>query len=123
RAEPELDVNYYKNDLGPFDLRLFSQVVRLISINPNNPKATRWHFEPTLDLPLSNRWASLDNQLKLLATHYQQDNVNYFNDHQQTALGKLEQSVNRVMPQFKSDAKIVFERQATLANHNYSQTI
>lgn len=36
------------------------------------PEATRVHLEPTINLPWSNDWASLNTEAKLMATHYQQ---------------------------------------------------
>lgn len=121
RAEPQLDINYYQNDLGPFDAHIFTQAAKFTSVNPNNPEATRLHFEPTLDLPLSNRWASLNTEMKLLATHYQQDNIEKYNL-SPNAGNKLKESVDRVMPQFKADGKLVFERETALIE-NYTQTL
>ncbi|CAM3789508.1 LPS-assembly protein [Rahnella sp. BIGb0236] len=120
RAQPQLDINYYKNDLGPFDLHLYGQAVKFTSVNPDNPEAVRTHFEPTLSLPLSNGWGSLDNEVKLMATHYQQDIPdNYYEDNPDT---KLRSSVNRVMPEFKSDGKMVFDRSMDW-NADYTQTL
>lgn len=63
--------------------------------------------EPTINLPLSNNWGSINTEAKLLATHYQQTNLDWYNSRNTT---KLDESVNRVMPQFKVDGKMVFER-------------
>ncbi|MBF7954264.1 LPS assembly protein LptD [Rahnella victoriana] len=116
RAQPQLDINYYKNDLGPFDLHLYGQAVKFTSVNPDNPEAVRTHFEPTLSLPLSNGWGSLDNEVKLMATHYQQDIPDDNTD------SELRSSVNRVMPEFKSDGKMVFDRSMDW-NADYTQTL
>ncbi|OAT34348.1 organic solvent tolerance protein [Proteus myxofaciens ATCC 19692] len=79
----------------------------------NTPEANRYHIEPTLSLPVSNGWASFNNEVKLLATHYDQDIPdNYKKKHP----NQLDDSVNRVLPQFKSDAKVVFERQYQQGN-------
>ncbi|PHM36691.1 LPS assembly protein LptD [Xenorhabdus innexi] len=104
RATPQLDLNYYKNDLGPFDFHTYAQFAKFTSVGKDQPDATRWHVEPSINLPLSNGWASLNNEFKLMATHYQQDipAAKHTSD--------LEKSVNRVLPQFKSDAQMVFER-------------
>jgi LPS-assembly protein len=116
RAQPQLDINYYKNDLGPFDLHLYGQAVKFTSVNPDNPEAVRTHFEPTLSLPLSNGWGSLDNEVKLMATHYQQNIPDDNTD------SELRSSVNRVMPEFKSDGKMVFDRSMDW-NADYTQTL
>lgn len=106
-AEPQLDVNYYQNDVGPFDTHLYGQVAHFVNSNNNMPEATRVHFEPTINLPLSNGWGSLNTEAKLLATHYQQSNLDKYNAANGT---DYKESVSRVMPQFKVDGKMVFER-------------
>lgn len=118
-AQPQLDVNYYQNDVGPFDARIYGQAVHFSNTNSDLPEATRLHLEPTVNLPLSNQWGSLNTEAKLLATHYQQSNLDYYN---QTNNADLKDSVNRVMPQFKVDGKLIFERDMNwLAG--YSQTL
>lgn len=118
-AEPQLDVNYYKNDLGPFDAHIYGQAVHFVNTNGTYPEATRVHLEPTLNLPLSNNWSSLDTEAKLMATHYQQTNLDAYNAAKGT---DYKDSVNRVLPQFKVDGKLIFERDMTLAE-GYSQTL
>ncbi|EHG6151285.1 LPS assembly protein LptD [Escherichia fergusonii] len=118
-AEPQLDVNYYHNDLGPFDTRIYGQAVHFVNTNSNMPEATRLHLEPTINLPLSNNWGSLNTEAKLLATHYQQTNLDWYARN----TNKLADSVNRVMPQFKVDGKMVFERDMNLLAPGFTQTL
>ncbi|HAT2609406.1 TPA: LPS assembly protein LptD [Kluyvera intermedia] len=118
-AEPQLDVNYYKNDLGPFDAHIYGQAVHFVNTNGTYPESTRVHLEPTLNLPLSNKWSSLDTEAKLMATHYQQTNLDAYNAANNT---DYKDSVNRVLPQFKVDGKLIFERDMTLAE-GYTQTL
>ncbi|RZN53719.1 LPS assembly protein LptD [Escherichia sp. E10V10] len=120
-AEPQLDVNYYHNDLGPFDTRFYGQAVHFVNTNSNMPEATRVHLEPTINLPLSNTWGSINTEAKLLATHYQQTNLDWYNSNPQN--NKLADSVNRVMPQFKVDGKMVFERDMEMLAPGYTQTL
>ncbi|EEZ4382228.1 MULTISPECIES: LPS assembly protein LptD [Escherichia] len=120
-AEPQLDVNYYHNDLGPFDTRIYGQAVHFVNTNSNMPEATRVHLEPTINLPLSNTWGSINTEAKLLATHYQQTNLDWYNSNPQN--NKLADSVNRVMPQFKVDGKMVFERDMEMLAPGYTQTL
>ena len=120
-AEPQLDVNYYHNDLGPFDTRVYGQAVHFVNTNSNMPEATRVHLEPTINLPLSNTWGSINTEAKLLATHYQQTNLDWYNSNPQN--NKLADSVNRVMPQFKVDGKMVFERDMEMLAPGYTQTL
>ena len=126
RAQPQLDLNFYQNDIGPFDGRVYAQAVKFTNVNNHYPEATRLHIEPTLNLPLSNGWASLDTEAKFLATHYQQDSLEYYNanlagaDNSQS--GQLKSSVNRTMPQFKVDGRLVFDRDMDWAQ-GYTQTL
>ncbi|ORJ27208.1 LPS assembly protein LptD [Rouxiella badensis] len=120
RAMPQLDINYYKNDLGPFDFHTYGQIVKFTNVNPAYPSATRWHIAPQIDLPLSNRWGSWDNEVKVMATHYQQNISNSYYDLYPDS--DLKSSVNRVMPEFKSDAKMVFDRTMDW-NSGYTQTL
>jgi len=118
-AEPQLDVNWYQNDVGPFDTRIYGQAVHFVNTNSNMPEATRLHIEPVVNLPWSNDWASLDTEAKLMATHYQQKNLDNYNSSNDA---NLEESVNRTLPQFKMDGKLIFERDMNLAS-GYTQTL
>ncbi|MGL6018358.1 MAG: LPS assembly protein LptD [Gibbsiella quercinecans] len=126
RVRPQLDLNYYKNDLGPFDLHLYGQAANFTSVNPYSPDAVRLHAEPTISLPLTNGWGSLNTEAKLMATHYQQDIPNGFASNYESRTGStapiLKDSVNRVLPQFKVDGKMVFDRQMNWAE-GYTQTL
>ncbi|UQY44825.1 LPS assembly protein LptD [Mixta hanseatica] len=120
RAQPQFDFNYYKNDIGPFDTHLYAQAVQFTNVNDNLPDAVRLHLEPTINLPLANDWGSLNTEAKLLATHYQQSNIDYYNS--QNGNNQLKEDVNRVMPQFKVDGRMVFERNMNWAE-GYTQTL
>ncbi|MDM2734132.1 LPS assembly protein LptD [Citrobacter sp. Ct235] len=120
-AQPQLDVNFYQNDLGPFDTRIYGQAVHFVNTNDNMPEATRLHLEPTINLPLSNQWGSINTEAKLLATHYQQTNLDWYNNNPDNT--KLDDSANRVMPQFKVDGKMVFERDMNMLAPGYTQTL
>lgn len=119
-AQPQLDVNFYQNDVGPFDTRIYGQAVHFVNTKDYMPEATRVHLEPTINLPLSNNWGSVNTEAKLLATHYQQTNLDWYNTNNAT---KLDDSANRVMPQFKVDGKMVFERDMQMLAPGYIQTL
>ncbi|MBR7615134.1 MULTISPECIES: LPS assembly protein LptD [Citrobacter] len=121
-AQPQLDVNYYQNDVGPFDTRIYGQAVHFVNSNDNMPEATRVHLEPTINLPLSNNWGSINTEAKLLATHYQQTNLDWYNNNPSN-VNKLDDSANRVMPQFKVDGKMIFERDMNMLAPGYTQTL
>ncbi|MEM6051364.1 LPS assembly protein LptD [Erwinia sp. P7711] len=122
RAEPQFDFNYYQNDVGPFDTHLYAQAVKFTNVNEELPDATRLHLEPTINLPMSNGWGSLNTEAKLLATHYQQDDIEYYNSLSANQDNQLKSSVNRVMPQFKVDGKMVFDRDMDWSE-GYTQTL
>ncbi|WP_239001154.1 LPS assembly protein LptD [Pantoea stewartii] len=125
RALPQLDLNWYQNDVGPFDTRVYAQAVKFTNVNSSFPETTRLHIEPTIDLPLSNSWASLNTEAKFLATHYQQKDVDYYNANfapTSTTSGVLKDSVNRTLPQFKVDGRMVFDRDMDWAQ-GYTQTL
>ncbi|WP_054178333.1 LPS assembly protein LptD [Trabulsiella odontotermitis] len=121
-AEPQLDVNWYQNDVGPFDTRIYGQAVHFVNTQSNMPEATRVHLEPVINLPLSNEWASLNTEAKLMATHYQQSNLETWNGNSDNINNQLDESVSRVLPQFKADGKMVFERDMNW-EEGYSQTL
>lgn len=121
-AQPQLDVNHYQNDVGPFDTRIYGQAVHFVNTNDNMPEATRVHLEPTINLPLSNNWGSINTEAKLLATHYQQTNLDWYNSNPNN-VNKLDDSANRVMPQFKVDGKMIFERDMNMLAPGYTQTL
>lgn len=124
RTLPQLDVNFYHNNSGRFDSSIYAQVVRFSSVNSSFPKATRIHVAPTVDLPLSSEWGSIDSEAKLLITHYQQDNLDRYRNYtgNSKAARQLKSSVNRVMPQFKIDGKMIFERELSWPA-DYTQTL
>lgn len=119
-AEPQLDVNWYQNDVGPFDTHVYAQAVHFVNTNSDMPESTRLHIEPTINLPWSNDWASLNTEAKVMATHYQQKNLDWYNKRYGT---DLEESVNRTLPQFKMDGKLIFERDMALLADGYTQTL
>lgn len=57
-----------------------------------------------------------------MATHYQQTNLDSYNSDPNNK-NKLEDSVNRVMPQFKVDGKLIFERDMAMLAPGYTQTL
>ncbi len=118
KALPQIDFNYYKNDLVPnwLDFKLFAQSVRFDNDSSQMPTAWRFHIEPSLNLPIANRYGSLNIETKLYATHYEQ--------RKGSAAGaeEVERSVNRFLPQVKIDLQTVLASQDNLFD-GYTQTI
>lgn len=119
RAEPILDYNVYQNDIGPFDFHTYAQYARFSNDSPFLPEANRFHIEPSLSLPLSNRWGSLTSEVKLLSTYYDQDIPDSFVSSETLDLKK---SASRTVPQYKVNGKLVFERDTTTLT-DYTQTL
>ena len=118
RALPQIDFNYYRNDMANnlLDFKLFTQAVRFDNDSSKMPKAWRFHLEPSLNSTLSNRYGSLNLETKLYATHYNQKKGKHEEAEQ------VQSSVNRFLPQFKADL------QTTLASNRsfiegYTQTL
>lgn len=118
RVFPQLDFNYYRDGLanGLMDFRLFSQISRFENDSALMPKAWRYHIEPSLNIPLANRYGSLNIETKLYATHYNQTKGKGQNAEE------IERSVTRVLPQVKVDLQTLLASKETLFD-GYTQTI
>lgn len=116
RTEPQLNINYYNNDIDSLSFKMFSQVSHFVSKSNNNPKAWRFHFEPTIDYTLMSSWATVTTEAGFMATHYNQDIPNIDKN------AHLEDNVNRFIPKFGIDGKMIFERDMQLFD-GYTQTL
>lgn len=121
-AVPQLNITFYKNGIGPFDFKVFSQLIKFTNVNSDFPEATRLHIEPTINLPLANSWGNLNTEVKLMVTHYQQSNINNNDNKVINTKQRLDSSISRVMPQFKTDGKMVLKRDIEFF-HGYTQTL
>ncbi|TSJ89283.1 LPS assembly protein LptD [Gilliamella apicola] len=118
QTQPQLDINYYNYDLGALKFKTFSQVSHFINSEKNQPNAWRTHIEPTLNYTVTNSWASLATETGFMATHYKQQNLRRYNRINK----KLDSNVNRFMPKFSLDGKVIFERDIEFMN-GYNQTL
>lgn len=125
RALPQLDLSFSQKDDGLLNGHFYAQAVKFTNVNSHMPEATRLHIEPTLNLLLSNVWASLNVEAKFLITHYKQDDVDYYNSTVNVASQSslLKHSINRMMPQFKVDGRLVFDRNIDNWIRGYTQTL
>ena len=118
QTEPQLDINYYNYDFGPLKFKTFSQISHFLSSGKNNPKAWRTHIEPTVDYTVTNTWATLTTSGGFMATRYNQNNIK-----RNTYKYKyLEKNVNRFLPKFSIDGKVIFEREIPFSD-GYAQTL
>ncbi len=119
RLMPQVAFNYYSPELMRYlDFDFKSHISRFETDAEGKPSATRIHVEPGIKIPFGNTWGSWTTEARLLGTYYQQDL-----DGINTAdYGELEEKVSRVIPEFKTKAGIVLERDTVLVN-NYTQTL
>ncbi|EOW9199167.1 LPS assembly protein LptD [Vibrio cholerae] len=116
RLMPQLTYNYYAPELMKYlDLDLISHISRFETDAINKPSATRVHIEPGLKIPFSNTWGNWTTEARVLGTYYQQEL-------DKTTDAKLEESVTRVIPEIRSVAGIVLERDTVLLD-DYTQTL
>ncbi|WP_225639333.1 LPS assembly protein LptD [Candidatus Profftia sp. (ex Adelges kitamiensis)] len=120
-AEPQLDLNYYKNNIGPFQLHLYSQMVKFTNQNNHYPQANRYHFEPTLYIPWHTDWININTEIKLLATRYKQIIPKSYYIMNPSSIN-LHTFVNRIIPEFKIDGKMIFNRNINCIG-KYTQTL
>eukprot|EP00481_Brizalina_sp_1-RS-2013_P001816 TRINITY_DN4629_c0_g1_i1.p1 TRINITY_DN4629_c0_g1~~TRINITY_DN4629_c0_g1_i1.p1 ORF type:complete len:116 (-),score=13.55 TRINITY_DN4629_c0_g1_i1:70-417(-) len=85
------------------------------------PSANRIHVEPGITIPVGYTWGTWTTEARLLGTYYQQDL-----DGVDTGAGSdyegLEESVSRVIPEFRSHAGIVLERDTKNCGQLHSNT-
>ncbi|MDE1339867.1 LPS assembly protein LptD [Vibrio aestuarianus] len=119
RLMPQLAFNYYAPELLPYmDFDLISHISRFETNATGKPAATRVHIEPGITIPIANTWGTWTTEARLLGTYYQQDldgvTASEYKD--------LEESVTRVIPEFRSHAGIVLERNTAIFE-DYTQTL
>lgn len=120
RLLPQLKINVYTPLLGNylnFDVK--SELTQFNTQDKSKPNALRAHVEPSLTLPLSTSWATWTTEARLLATYYRQDLENVTNADLKT---NLDERVARVIPEFRSHARIYLEREAQLLD-GYTQSL
>lgn len=113
----QINYHYYKNNvLNYADFALFSQLSYFSTLNKTMPKAVRFHIEPVLNLPLSNRFGSLNLETKLYATQYWQKKGS------SQKAESVKARVTRVLPQIKLDLKTTLESTKSMIQ-GYTQTL
>ncbi len=122
RLMPQLEYNYYAPEVMQYlDFDMISHVSIFDTDAKGKPSANRIHVEPGITIPVGNTWGTWTTEARLLGTYYQQDL-----DGVDTGAGSdyegLKESVSRVIPEFRSHAGIVLERDTTIVG-NYTQTL
>ncbi|EGA71991.1 LPS assembly outer membrane complex protein LptD [Vibrio sinaloensis DSM 21326] len=113
---PQVKFNYYSPELLRYlDFDVISHVTRFDTEADGKPAATRVHVEPGFTVPLGTTWGTWTTEARLLGTYYQQDLTGVSDS-------ELEERVTRVMPEVRSLAGVVLERD-TIVLDNYTQTL
>ena len=131
RLLPQLEYNYYAPELMRYlDFDMVSHISRFDTDAEGKPSATRVHIEPGLTVPVGTTWGTWTTEARLLGTYYQQelDGVDTsFIDNNNDGTNDnpyygLKENVSRVIPEFRSHAGIVLERD-TVVLDSYTQTL
>lgn len=116
RMMPQLSFNYYRSDLLPYlDFDVLSHITKFETDESDKPSATRVHIEPGLTLPLGNTWGTWTTEARLMSTYYDQNLDNVTSDDYQ-------ETVVRTVPQFRSNARIILERDTQIIE-GYTQAL
>ncbi|KJY83586.1 LPS biosynthesis protein [Vibrio galatheae] len=129
RLLPQIEFNYYAPELMRYlDFDVISHISRFDTDGEGQPSATRVHIEPGITIPIGTTWGAWTTEARLLGTYYQQelDGVDTtsttLSDSSNNPYYGLEESVSRLIPEFRSHAAIVLERD-TVVLDNYTQTL
>ncbi|EHU4913211.1 LPS assembly protein LptD [Vibrio vulnificus] len=120
RLLPQIKLNYYTPLFGNyinFDMK--GELTQFDIQDNSKPTALRAHMEPGFTIPLSNSWATWTTEARLLATYYDQ-NIENISDAQLKT--ELDESVTRLLPEYRTHARIYLEREAMLFN-GYTQSL
>jgi LPS-assembly protein len=123
RLLPQLEFNYYAPELMRYlDFDVISHVSQFDTDDSSKPSATRVHVEPGLTIPIGTTWGTWTTEARVLGTYYQQDLdglnlADFSNDGY-----NLKESTSRVIPEFRTHAGVVLERDTVLFD-NYTQTL
>ncbi|CAG8998917.1 MAG: LPS-assembly protein LptD [Candidatus Celerinatantimonas neptuna] len=112
---PELHYfGLWNTGLGDLNFGFKSQLVRFTDSDPTVYTGERYHFEPSLQLPLSVPGGYLNSQISLLQTYYNQDTKGD---------SALASHVSRTIPEYRVNTGLNFDRDFSLWGSDYRQTI
>ncbi|MGR5176768.1 LPS assembly protein LptD [Vibrio parahaemolyticus] len=119
---PQFEANYYLPEFYKnLNFDLVSHISNFTIDDNNRPEAIRVHIEPGITLPLATTWGTWTTEARYLFTHYDQDIRNPVLD-SEGRVRPLEESVFRNIPQFRTHAGLVLERDTTFIG-GYTQTL
>ena len=122
RLMPQLKFNYYAPIVwNIIEMDMKSHLSRFETDAAGKPSATRVHIEPGVKVPLSTTWGTWTTEARVLGTYYQQD-LSGVDTTTGSSYEGLEENVSRIIPEFRSHAGLVLERDTTVLN-GYTQTL
>ncbi|TEW54404.1 LPS assembly protein LptD [Psychromonas sp. RZ22] len=98
----------------------YSEVTKFGNADKDVYTGTRVHLEPKLSLPLYYNSMFVDTELKYMVSYYQQDLGNTSNN---TNIDNLDETATRYLPSFKIHSGINLERDFSLFDNDYRQTL
>ncbi|MBP2700209.1 LPS assembly protein LptD [Photobacterium lucens] len=117
RLMPQLSSTYYRNNLGyGLDFKMPMSISKFDNDAKNKPTADRITLEPTLTLPYATPWWSVTTQAKVNYAHYNQDK-------KESGLTTLKDNVDRVVPEFRVNSSLYFERDTSILGSHYTQSL
>lgn len=121
RLMPQLSSTYYRNDLGyGLDFKMPMSISKFENSSVFKPDADRITLEPTLTLPYATPWWSVTTQAKVNYAHYKQDKKELDKN---ADFDALKDSVNRVVPEFRVNSSLYFERDTSILGSHYTQSL
>ncbi|WP_318459778.1 LPS assembly protein LptD [Photobacterium leiognathi] len=117
RLMPQLSSTYYRNNLAyGLDFKMPMSISKFDNDAKNKPTADRITLEPTLTLPYATPWWSVTTQAKVNYAHYNQDK-------KESGLTDLQDNVDRVVPEFRVNSSLYFERDTSILGSHYTQSL
>lgn len=117
-ATPKIEIQFYSTPVWKKKI-YFQTIGQLSQFTPSNyiyPKTTRIHVEPVINFTRNNSWSKFNINTKLKMTHYQQNNLKFYN--KKYKKHHLQNRINRIIPQFQTDTTVFFQKKTNTIESN-----
>lgn len=114
RALPEMKLNYQTDKVLGMEFRLNSELAYFDNKLNDAPRATRFHFAPSIAFPYQTTWGEFLAETSILSTYYRQENI---------ADTTLEKEVSRTLGQARLYGALNFERDSSWFGKEVTQTL
>ncbi|UUO24438.1 LPS assembly protein LptD [Colwellia sp. M166] len=113
---PQIEISRQQK-LANFDgiLDIYSELSSFDTADETQPTAQRYHVEAGLLYPIASPAWFLNSEVKVLQTNYHQNNI--------SDGSLLEKNVSRTLPKIRFHGGVNFDRNLTLFNKGYNQTL